>query len=80
MRWFRGAQRGARAEGEGRSGHRGLHAFATLPEAAEHLRASLREGDLVLLKGSGHADRLHRIVSAAIRERHGDAAPRAADG
>ena len=72
------AEHALRANAEADTG--GHHAFATLPEAAEHLRASLREGDLVLLKGSGHADRLHRIVSAAIRERHEDAAPRAADG
>jgi UDP-N-acetylmuramyl pentapeptide synthase len=39
-----------------------LHAFASVREAGEHLQANVREGDLVLLKGSGRADRLHRIL------------------
>ena len=50
----------ARRDGDGPP----LHAFATLPEAAEHLRSALREGDLVLLKGSAAPDKLHRLVSA----------------
>jgi UDP-N-acetylmuramyl pentapeptide synthase len=41
-----------------------LHAFEALPEAAEHLRSTLRDGDLVVLKGSARADKLHRLVSA----------------
>jgi len=41
-----------------------LHAFATLPEATEHLQSTLREGDLVLLKGSGQPDKLGQIVSS----------------
>jgi len=43
-----------------------LHAFATLDAAAEHLRANLRQGDLVLVKGS-KADRLQRILPLATR-------------
>lgn len=42
-----------------------LHAFASVAEAATYLRHSLRQGDLVLLKGSGRADRLLPLVSAA---------------
>jgi UDP-N-acetylmuramyl pentapeptide synthase len=41
-----------------------LHAFAALSEAAEHLRSTLQEGDLVVLKGSSRADKLDRLVSA----------------
>jgi UDP-N-acetylmuramyl pentapeptide synthase len=41
-----------------------LRAFATADDVAEHLRASLRPGDLVLLKGSGQTDGLDRIVPA----------------
>jgi UDP-N-acetylmuramyl pentapeptide synthase len=56
-----------------------LHAFATLSEAALHLRATLRAGDLVLLKGSDKADRLDRILPAAIRQRDRRAASLADD-
>jgi UDP-N-acetylmuramoyl-tripeptide--D-alanyl-D-alanine ligase len=41
-----------------------LHAFETVDEAVVHLRANLREGDLVVVKGS-RADRLQRILQAA---------------
>jgi UDP-N-acetylmuramoyl-tripeptide--D-alanyl-D-alanine ligase len=41
-----------------------LHAFPTVPEAADYLRANLRSGDLVVVKGSGRADRLDRLVLA----------------
>lgn len=47
------------------AGARPLHAFPAVPEAAEYLRSSLREGDLVLVKGSGDADRLERVVLAS---------------
>ena len=50
----------AKRDGEGPP----LYAFAALPEAAEHLRSTLREGDLVVVKGSSRADELHRLVSA----------------
>lgn len=38
--------------------------FATVREAAEYFRDQLREGDLVLVKGSNRADHLLRIVLA----------------
>jgi UDP-N-acetylmuramyl pentapeptide synthase len=41
-----------------------LRAFPTASEAAEYLRSSLREGDLVLIKGSGEADGLEQVVLA----------------
>jgi UDP-N-acetylmuramoyl-tripeptide--D-alanyl-D-alanine ligase len=41
-----------------------LLTFATVQEAGEYLRASLREGDLVLLKGSERADHLNRLLYA----------------
>jgi hypothetical protein len=40
-----------------------LRMFVTQAEAAEHLRANLRDGDLVVLKGSRRTDNLHRIVA-----------------
>jgi UDP-N-acetylmuramoyl-tripeptide--D-alanyl-D-alanine ligase len=39
-----------------------LHAFGAARDAAEHLRESLRPGDLVLVKGSHRADHLSRLV------------------
>jgi UDP-N-acetylmuramoyl-tripeptide--D-alanyl-D-alanine ligase len=39
-----------------------LRMFATVREAAEHFRRTLRDGDLVVLKGSNHADHLARIA------------------
>jgi UDP-N-acetylmuramyl pentapeptide synthase len=42
---------------------RPLHAFATFEEAAEYLRGTLREGDLVLVKGS-EGDHLQGILRA----------------
>lgn len=36
--------------------------FATVREAAEHYRTALRDGDLVVLKGSNRADHLLRIL------------------
>jgi UDP-N-acetylmuramoyl-tripeptide--D-alanyl-D-alanine ligase len=41
-----------------------LHAFPTVPEAADYLRSNLRDGDLVVVKGSGTTDSLERIVLA----------------
>jgi len=41
-----------------------LHAFPTVPEAAAYLRSNLRDGDLVVVKGSRRADRLDRLVLA----------------
>jgi UDP-N-acetylmuramyl pentapeptide synthase len=42
--------------------------FATVREAADHFRDSLRDGDLVVLKGSNRADHLRRILLARERE------------
>ena len=39
-----------------------LRAFPTVSEAAEHLRANARAGDLVLLKGSERTDKLRQAV------------------
>jgi UDP-N-acetylmuramoyl-tripeptide--D-alanyl-D-alanine ligase len=39
-----------------------VRAFGTAREAAEHFRATLHAGDLVLVKGSHRADHLSRIV------------------
>ena len=41
-----------------------LSTFATVREAAEHFAADLRDGDLVVLKGSNRADHLFRILLA----------------
>lgn len=41
-----------------------LHRFETVREAAEHFRTDLRDGDLVLIKGSNRADHLLRILLA----------------
>ena len=41
-----------------------LRAFPAVPDAAAYLRSILRPGDLVLVKGSGDADRLERVVLA----------------
>lgn len=48
-----------------------LHAFETRGEVCEHLLPDLRDGDLVLLKGSG-ADRLDEIVLAYAARHDGD--------
>ena len=42
-----------------------VHAFETLDEAREYLERELRPGDLILVKGSRHADRLVRLVPGA---------------
>jgi UDP-N-acetylmuramyl pentapeptide synthase len=47
---------------EGRTAADSLHAFPTARAAGEHLLSNLREGDLVLLKGSAIADHLRGIV------------------
>jgi UDP-N-acetylmuramyl pentapeptide synthase len=39
-----------------------LRAFATALEAADHLQATVRAGDLVLIKGSGKTDKLGQVV------------------
>jgi UDP-N-acetylmuramoyl-tripeptide--D-alanyl-D-alanine ligase len=39
-----------------------LCAFATAQEAGEHVLSTMREGDLVVLKGSVRADQFHRFV------------------
>ena len=41
-----------------------LRLFLTVREAAEHFAADLRDGDLVILKGSNRADHLLRILLA----------------
>jgi UDP-N-acetylmuramoyl-tripeptide--D-alanyl-D-alanine ligase len=44
-------------------GERGLSAWATLPEAKRYLEATLRAGDLVLVKGSQKADGLASLIA-----------------
>jgi UDP-N-acetylmuramoyl-tripeptide--D-alanyl-D-alanine ligase len=51
------AQSALRARSDSR-----LRTWATVREAAEHLRGSLHDGDLVVLKGSNRADHLQRIA------------------
>ena len=41
-----------------------LHVFPTVRAAADHFAADLRDGDLVVLKGSNRADHLFRILLA----------------
>ena len=41
-----------------------LHVFSTVRAAADHFAADLRDGDLVVLKGSNRADHLFRILLA----------------
>jgi UDP-N-acetylmuramyl pentapeptide synthase len=41
---------------------RTLRAFATTQEAGEHVLSTMREGDLVVLKGSVRADQFYRFV------------------
>jgi aminoacyl-tRNA hydrolase len=41
-----------------------VRAFATVEQLISFLREFLKAGDLVLVKGSGPADRLHRVVRA----------------
>jgi UDP-N-acetylmuramoyl-tripeptide--D-alanyl-D-alanine ligase len=41
-----------------------LHAFALVREAAEHIRATVREGDLVLVRGGNKVDHLLRVILA----------------
>jgi UDP-N-acetylmuramoyl-tripeptide--D-alanyl-D-alanine ligase len=51
-----------------KAGSDSLSAFATVREAAEHFRTTLRDGDLVLLKGSVRADHLSRIALNRVSE------------
>src|SRR5262249_29169931 len=46
----------------------GVLRFATVRDAAAHYGESLREGDLVVLKGSNRSDHLSRIALARERE------------
>ncbi len=50
--------------GSGAESGGALRTFATVREAAEHFTADLRDGDLVILKGSNRADHLLRILLA----------------
>jgi UDP-N-acetylmuramyl pentapeptide synthase len=51
-----------------KAGSDSLSAFATVREAAEHFRATLRDGDLVVLKGSVRADHLSRLALDRVSE------------
>lgn len=60
------ARHALRARAASRTGE--LHAFPSVRDAAEHVRATVRDGDLVLVRGTRRVDHLLRVILAR-RER-----------
>jgi len=62
------AHRAARGKQPGSNGNASIISFPTVREAVSFLQTELREGDLVLLKGSNTADHLVRLMLTRYQE------------